>query len=140
MDSSSLQALGIGFWREFSFSNEQELIEHLPALPGVYVVLLPSAHGRRRGASDIAYIGKATNQQGLRGRIRQYFHPGPTQRTNIAMNQRLRSSLPLRLGCIAVPSAKDATRVESELLLKFEAQHGELPPFNRQRALNLSSE
>ena len=28
------------------------------------------------------------NQEGLRGRARQYFHPGPTQSTNIAVNQR----------------------------------------------------
>ena len=88
--------------------------------------------------SDIAYIGKATNQNGLRGRVRQYFHPGPTKSTNLAMKARLlEPKCALRLG-FAVAASKDATvDLESQLLTEFEAEHGSLPPYNRQRAWGL---
>jgi hypothetical protein len=32
-----------------------------------------------------------------------------------------------------------ARRLESDLLLQFEKEHAELPPYNRQRALDLMS-
>lgn len=140
MDSASLQDRGIGAWVAFACTTELEVLAALPPSPGVYVILLGAPEQRRRGASDIAYIGKATNQNGLRGRVLQYFHPGPTQSTNIAMNQRLfAAGCALRVGFIVGDSVSVATRLESDLLLKFEDEHLELPPYNRQRALDLMS-
>src|SRR2546426_6740882 len=101
MDSASLQYRGIGSWVAFACTTEREVLAGLPTSPGVYVMLLGELEQRRRGSSDIAYIGRATNQNGLRGRVRQYFHPGPTQSTNIAMNQRLYvADCPLRIGFV----------------------------------------
>lgn len=138
MDSTSLQSLGIGSWVAFSCTTEREVLAKLPPLPGVYVILLEEFQCRRRSTSDIAYIGKATNQNGLRGRVRQYFHPGPTQSTNIAMNQRIRAvGHPLRIGFVVANSVKAAQQLESNLLLQFESEHKELPPYNRRRSLNL---
>ncbi len=108
--------------------------------PGVYIILLGGSEPRLRGNSDIAYIGKATNLKGLRGRVRQYFHPGPTQRTNKAMNQRLcGDACVLRIGFISADSAASARRLESDLLIQFEREHQQLPPYNRQRALDSAS-
>ncbi len=112
------------------------MLGQLPSAPGVYVVLFDCMHERLVGSSDIAYIGKATNQNGLRGRVRQYFHPGPTQSTNLAMKERLwEHDCSLRVGFTTSKSKADAERLESELLIQFEIEHGELPPYNRQRAL-----
>src|ERR1700675_2590557 len=105
MDSASLQDHGIGSWMAFACTTEREVLAGLPTSPGVYVILLGESEQRRRGTSDIAYVGRATNQNGLRGRVRQYFHPGPTQSTNIAMNQRLYlAGCALRVGFVAADS------------------------------------
>lgn len=140
MDSTALKAYGISNWSAFSHLAERQLLAALPGSPGVYVILFPQPEPRRHGASDIAYIGRAGNQNGLRGRVRQYFHPGPTQSTNIAMRQRI--SIPgcvLQLGFAVTDTVATARRLESDLLLQFEKAHGELPPYNRQRALDLMS-
>jgi excinuclease UvrABC nuclease subunit len=140
MDSCSLRERGIVFWDEFSVASENAVLARLPTSPGVYVVRLAEMAPRRRGTSDIAYIGKATNQNGLRGRVRQYFHPGPTQSTNIAMNLRIcRVGSALRVGFIVVESVSTARRLESDLLHQFENEHDDLPPYNRRRALDLLS-
>ena len=141
MDGRSLeQARGVGSRSAFNRASERELLRALPACPGVYVVLFPSMELRARGRSDIAYIGKATNQKGLRGRVRHYYHPGPTQSTNIAMHDRLcQPNCQLRLGFVMCENAPAARRLESDLLIEFEAEHGERPRFNRQAALDLLS-
>ena len=45
----------------------------------------------------------------------------------------------LLLGFVVTGTVATARRLESDLLLQFEAEHGELPPYNRQRALDLMS-
>jgi excinuclease UvrABC nuclease subunit len=128
--------LKIEAWAAFTRVSERALLSSLPTLPGVYIVLLPEAEARRKGASDIAYIGCAANQRGLRGRVRQYYHPGPTQRTSLAMRQRLCAhDCRLHLGFVITDTPAAAKRLESDLLIQFERDHGELPPYNRQRAL-----
>ena len=76
MNSTSLTAHGMSNWHAFSHLVETRLLAALPTSPGVYAILLPQPEPRRQAASDIAYIGLAVNQKGLRGRVRQYFHPG----------------------------------------------------------------
>jgi hypothetical protein len=137
MDSTCLPSLGVSSWMPLVCTTERIVLAGLPTTRGVYVIVLPTPEQRRRGASDIAYIGRATNRNGLQGRIRQYYHPGPTQSTNQAMKQRLYAEgCALRLGFVVSDSA---TRLESDLLERFEAEHDELPPFNKQRALDLLS-
>lgn len=139
MDSTALKAHSISNWAAFTQLAERQLLTALPTSPGVYVVLFSQPERRQRGASDIAYIGRAGNQNGLRGRVRQYFHPGPTQSTNIAMRQRIYAPGCTQLGFLATDTVATARRLESDLLLQFEEEHGELPPYNRQRALDLMS-
>jgi hypothetical protein len=133
MDSTALQGLGFGSWVPISIHAETPVLEALPVSRGVYAFLFAQSMARRRGTSDIAYIGKATNQNGLRGRVRQYFHPGPTQSTNLAMRKRLAAAeCSLRLGFVVSTSATIASRLEADLLIQFEREHTELPPYNRQ--------
>lgn len=111
MDSVALRNRGVHFWAVFALLSERELLTSLPTSPGVYVILLPQPEQRRQGASDIGYIGRAVNPNGLRGRVRQYFHPGPTQSTNIAMRRRLCApDCALRLGFVATETAAVAKR------------------------------
>lgn len=139
MDSASLlRERGLASWMAFTKTSEREVIGTLPSSHGVYVILLGVSEPRRRGMSDIAYIGKAGNQNGLRGRVRQYYHPGPTQRTSRAMNERLCApGCVLRIGVLTTGSASEAALLESELLDAFEREHEELPPHNRQRGRRL---
>jgi len=140
MDANSLSILGFVGWALFTAATEQSLLRGIPTAPGVYAILLSANKVCRRGTSDICYIGRAVNQGGIRGRVRQYFHPGPTQSTNIKMRERISdSTLALRLGFIVTSTKAAAKRLESDLLLEFEAQHGQLPQYNRQRALDLIS-
>lgn len=140
MDSTVLKAQGFSQLHVLSRLAERQLLDALPTSPGVYLILLPQPEPRRIGASDIGYIGRAINQNGLRGRVRQYFHPGPTQSTNILIRRRLCAlGCALRLGFEVTDTLAKARRLESDLLLQFEKDHGELPPYNRQRALDLMS-
>jgi len=138
MDSTTLQTRSPISWQRFACDTERAIIAGLPTCPGVYLILFGDFEKRQQGSSDIAYIGSAANQNGLRGRIRQYFHPGPTQSTNLGMKRRLIApDCRLRLGFISVSSTAAAKSLESDLLMQFEREHGELPPYNRQRALDL---
>jgi hypothetical protein len=107
----------------------------LPTCFGVYAFVFPDQQVRRIGTSDIAYVGSAKNQGGLRRRIRMYFHPGYDNRTNIRMQQHMRENPALMIGCGDAGSKDRAKLLESDLLLRFEREHGELPPFNKQRQL-----
>jgi excinuclease UvrABC nuclease subunit len=120
MDSASIQTRGVGSWMAFTSDTEPTVLANLPSAMGVYVILLGKHAICRLGASDIAYIGKATNRGGLRGRVRQYFHPGPTQSTNIAMRSRLNAlGCALRIGFTVSDSGPAARRLEADLLNCF---------------------
>lgn len=132
MDSDDLTERGFGGWFPFSHATERDLLARLPKERGVYAILLKDHVARRHGSSDVAYIGRAANQGGLRQRIRQYFHPGHENWTSLAMKARISDpDAGLRLGFFVTDDAK---QLESELLLQFETEHGQLPSFNRQRS------
>jgi hypothetical protein len=135
MQSSDLAGRGFTNWRPFALDTEKDLLSQLPTCYGVYSIRFPRAESRLRGESDVAYIGKATNRNGLRGRIRQYFHPGWLQSTNLAMKDRLVRRIALECACVGTDDVDNAMDLESELLLSFEAEHGERPPYNKQTAL-----
>jgi len=51
------------------------------------------------------------------------------------MKARLLQGVVLELAYVTTGTSADAIDLESELLLAFEAEHGERPPFNKQAAL-----
>jgi hypothetical protein len=135
MISADLDKRGLSSWRPFAIAAERDLLKELPTCCGTYAMRFTGAQPRLRGQSDIAYIGRATNRNGLRGRFRQYFHPGWLQSTNLAMKEQLVQGVVLQCACLPAGSREQAIDLESELLLAFEAEHGERPPFNKQAAL-----
>ena len=131
MDSNTLSRKGFERWQDFNLKAEAILSSGLPTSNGVFVIRNDTPFGRFVGESDIVYIGSASNENGLRGRILQYFNPEPTQGTNKRINGILHSRPGLKISYVLKPSTEDANALESSLLKEYERQHGELPPANR---------
>jgi len=133
MKSSDLSSYGFGPWLPFSKVGKSRLIASLPDGPGVYVLRSCHEFTRKKGSSDILYFGKGTNERGIKHRIRQYFSPGPTQRTNIRILDLVGDSSDYELAFVETTSIPEATMLEATLLDKYESEHGELPPENKRR-------
>jgi hypothetical protein len=86
---------------------------------------------RIRGESDIIYVGSACNQNGLKGRLRQYFSPGPTQFTNIRIMALVGDSEEYDVGWCKVAAKSDAVWLEQSLLERYFEHHSEKPPENK---------
>lgn len=82
------------------------------------------------GESDVRYIGKAANANGVRGRWRQYFHPGPTQTTNHFILRHLKQEV-YEMAFIPVDDPAHARLLEERLLREFAREHGQKPPWNK---------
>ncbi|HLZ71735.1 MAG TPA: hypothetical protein VKV26_17670 [Dehalococcoidia bacterium] len=130
MDSIQLAERGFGNWHGFAPNHEDALVSMLPSQPGVYAIRRRTPICRFIGSSDLAYIGSASNLRGLKGRIRQYFHPGPTQYTNQRIRALIAASPDYEIGYVRTDTAMAAVMLESTLLERYEAEHGELPPLN----------
>lgn len=126
MDSSGLGSLKKELENWYPF--EKQSIEKAPRKKGIYVIRLATFKpiGRLRGESDILYIGSTTSEGGLRQRLMQYFHPGPTQWTN----QRLYGFLKKYHMEITWCPCEEPTNLEHDLLRQYLSEHDELPPFN----------
>jgi len=135
MNSNDSTLIGVKGWFAFSLESEPELLRQLPVSKGIYIIKFESTQSRKNGTSDIAYIGKAGNQDGIKHRIRQYFHPGWDNKTNIRMKKEMQANPNLLLGFITTLDKESAARLESQLLIRFEGEHKEMPPFNKQRTL-----
>jgi len=133
MSSSDLAAHGFVSWFAFNRNNKSALISALPMRPGVYAFRCCRDYERRIGTSDILYIGSATNEEGLRKRIYQYFHPGPTQRTNIRILALVAECTDYEASFAETKSNPEAKMLEAVLLEKYEREHGQLPPENKRR-------
>ena len=117
-------------WMAFNRRGKDELLTKISSEFGVYVVRSLTSLRRRVGESDIVYIGSACNQNGLRGRIAQYFSPGPTQITNKRILALVGDSGDYEIGWSVAASKSRAVGLEQELLERLFSDHGERPPQN----------
>jgi len=131
MQSSNLTNYRFLDWLPFSTETQNQLIPALPSKIGVYVIKYKSEFGRFIGESDIVYIGSTTNKGGLKARIRQYFHPGPTQLTNIRINEMLSRKIGFSISFKTTFTKEEARETENLLLGMYYQDHLELPPQNR---------
>jgi len=129
MNSEDLRQHALASWRPFRPNAERQLLRAIPESPGVYALRAARPFGRFVGESDIVYIGSTTR---LRRRIRFYFHPGPTQLTNLRIRKMLKDRADVQLAFATSQDADEAKELEEHLLERYETEHGELPPFNRQ--------
>lgn len=130
MTTSDLEKEGFVAWMAFNRLGKAELLRKVPSQFGVYVVRATKEIKRIRGESDIVYIGSACNQNHLRGRISQYFSPGPTQITNRRMLTLIGESTEFEIGWLAVAIKSRAVGLEQEFLERYFTDHGERPPQN----------
>src|SRR5436190_8373297 len=131
MDSASLEQFGFRAWARFNTSASESLISAAPTCPGVYVIRCLSPFTRKNGSSDILYVGSAGNRDGLQMRLRQYFHPGPTQDTNHRLLTRCGNSTDYQVSYVTCATSQEACGLETALLDDYRAEHLELPPENR---------
>jgi excinuclease UvrABC nuclease subunit len=131
VNSSDLTKYGFGTWLPFSRANEPNLLSLLPTRPGAYAIRRSTPFQRHVGLSDILYFGSAANARGLKNRLRQYFHPGHLQRTNIRILNLVGSSSDFEVSVAPTDCIPDAKLLESMLLSDYETEHGELPPENK---------
>ncbi len=130
MKSSDLSKYGLTSWTVFSLAAEKALLALTPERPGVYVLRCCREYQRVNGSSDILYVGSATNAQGLRTRIRQYFHPGPTQTTNKRIRALVGDCSDFEVAFVQTASIPEAKMLEALILEAYERDHRELPPQN----------
>lgn|SRR4030043_1881145 len=133
MNSIELLSEGLVEWHRFRRREERILISSLPRSPGIYVIRCAQPIRRLIGQSDIFYIGSAVNVNGIKGRIRQYFHPGPTQSTNKRVLALLDTMGNLEISFSVCSSSIEAKDLEKRLLMQYEKDHHELPPLNRRK-------
>ena len=133
MNSTSLSQTGFTRWMAFKPDSEGVLLSALPATPGVFVLRRrrPCVHLRRQ--SDIAYIGVGANRNGLRARIQQCFHPGPTQTTNQRILAAIGESDGYEVGWRECSDEGAAQKTKHDLLDWYQRDYGELPPLCRRR-------
>jgi hypothetical protein len=118
-------------WVRFGLDNKEEVLARSPQKPGVYMIRRDIVFGRFEGKSDICYIG--CTKRGLKTRVKEYFHPGPTQLTNKKINEKMGDyRITLEISWKPSENFDEDTRIfERELLNIYEIDHKELPPFNR---------
>lgn len=133
MDSASLANGGFVLWLPFNLSGERRLLEQTPQRFGAYVVRRRIPYPRAVGESDVMYIGVAANEKGLQQRLRQYFHPGATQRTSKRILAIVGNSDQYEVAWVCTESRAKAKILEAELLEEYERQHRSLPPENLRR-------
>jgi len=128
MHSADLLDVGFGAWLCFGTDSESALLVHLPLTPGAFAIRRRPPYQLPVGESDIAYIGYGTSKGGIRERVRQCFHPGPTQTTNLRIREAIRETGGFELSWRQRDSASEARRLVKDLLRRYQHEHEQLPP------------
>ena len=109
----------------------------ISATPAVYVLLHERPFGRLRGESAILYIGCTGELGGPSDccRLRIYRYPNGSHAREIRNRSQLLldDGVTVSLRWMHQTSREDASALEAQLLQRYEAEHGELPPFNRRQ-------
>ena len=131
MNSATLSSFGFASWHPLNLSAEKSLLAIIPSSTGVYAMRCRNSQ-RICGPFDLVYFGKATNADGLKTRVRQYFHPGHGNKTSLRIGAEFANCADFELSWIEFPSDR-AVKVETLLIASYEKQHGALPLWNKRR-------
>jgi len=116
-----------GFSEPLDFVEGQN--KEVPPKTGVYVIIRKDKSiDYRMGQSDIVKIGKAEFEKGFFRLWHEYFHPGPTQNTNIRLKDKFLAS-PHGFCWKEIPKGR-AGMTEKVLRAEFVRDHGQLPAYN----------
>lgn len=106
----------------------------IPAEPAVYALMHEQPFGRLLGESAILYVGSTGELGGKsdRCRLRIYKYPNGNHAQEIRrrIQALVESGINVMLYWWLHASKAEASKAEGRLLQQYEAEHGELPPFN----------
>jgi hypothetical protein len=135
MNSSDLS--GFSVWYQWP----RDVISNAPSTPGVYVFKLAGGESlcRLKGKSDIVYIGRTKKGKVRTGsvqrRLKQHLR---TREDKIDIGYRIERVLKeigrLEVAWRSFDADADAQSHEAELLERYDTDHIELPPLNRQES------
>jgi len=129
MDSKELEKrYGIKFWCKLS-DDLNDLKQKIPKEPWVYAFRLNRYLEMLKGKSDILYIGSSKD---LQKRIIKNYLKGVGGQTTKRIHNCLIERKYKNFIEVGLKSTKDYKNLEKKLLDKFEKDHDQLPPWNRQ--------
>jgi hypothetical protein len=138
-----------------------ESLEDPQPFPGVYVFAAYKAFGRLKGSSDILYIGSAGQ---ISSRLTEYarvarkwphappgrkgaelkiaeFYANQSYELTLGWTYTLEEQAGWSYDLDEPPSLRqEASALETELLRRYESDHGETPPFNSQVGVRRTGE
>lgn len=132
MNSDDLRRAGFCPWEPFNPRAKELLLSKVPRSAGVFAIRRAQQFKRKRGFSDIFYVGRGASRNGLRDRVGQCFLPGPTQTTN----RRILAAISQGGGhyfisWVETGTSAKASPIKRHLIEEYFKVHGELPPENR---------
>lgn len=142
LNSRALKKSGYKCWAELSEESydDPELNEQLKKT-GVYVIISDRSFRRLHGETDILYIGQSGGSSRGKGRhmidrLSDYLYPTASAPQDMRIHNSMKT-LRERENATLFALYKQLSRnrcsaEEKELLRRFEEEHIELPPWNRQ--------
>ena len=111
-------------------------VRQVPQKPGVYIFRLirGATLARLKGNSDIIYIGSTKKgKRTLRDRLKDHLSPrGDRRDLGYRLKRVIKEVGSVEVACKVFDSHEGARACERQLLKRFEQDHIELPPLNRQ--------
>lgn len=118
----------------------QAAAKRAPEKPGVYFLRLGNSLERLKGSSDLLYIGTTEEGKGtVRARLISRFREVLTEGSVGYRLARFANEVPgacIEFAWRVLASHEDAMWDEAQLLKRYEDDHIELPPLNRQQSGN----
>lgn len=132
MNSDDLKKAGFCLWEPLNPQAKQLLLCKVPRSVGVFAIRRTQQFRRKRGFSDIFYVGRGANRNGLQCRIGQCFSPGLDQATNRRILAAISQGEGLYfISWVGTGTSTKASAIKRALLKEYFKEHGELPPENR---------
>jgi hypothetical protein len=114
----------------------RKAVDHAPEKPGVYIFRLirTPTLARLKGHSDIIYIGSTKKgERTLRDRLKDHLRPrGDKRDLGYRLKRVTDEAGSVEVAWRVFDSHDSAQECERQLLKRFEKDHIELPPLNRQ--------
>ena len=126
MNSKDLKIYGFEVWMPL----DEQMIKSLPPEHGVYVMRLNRVFGRLKGESDILYVGSTDD---LHQRIVNNYWRGRGGETTKRIRNYLFSKNYLSQVEVSWVVCQSPKNLEAKILERYENEHHELPPWNRQK-------
>jgi hypothetical protein len=122
MAADDLTVYGFGEWHPFTLRNERALLDALPKGKGVMAI-------RRLNGGDgepevVCFAAGANNWGGVQMRVRQMYHPGRQQSTNLRIKAALEQDNDLELAWTLCANEAACKQLRNRLVEQYERKQG----------------